>query len=96
MTFKHDNLIFHNIPESDKESTDDSIHTLLEGKLNMVDARGRIKIGRSHTMGRKNLKTNKPRLIVAKFNFYPDKEKILSTAKLLKGTKLAISEQFPQ
>jgi hypothetical protein len=54
-----------------------------------------IKIDRSHRMGRKQRGT-KPQAIVAKFNYFPDRERVLSNAKKLKGTHLAISEQFPE
>ena len=46
-------------------------------------------------MGRKQRGT-KARAIVAKFNYFPDRERVLSNAKKLKGTNLAISEQFPE
>jgi hypothetical protein len=39
---------------------------------------------------------SKPRAIVVKFNYYPDKEAILRNARKLRGTDIAISEQFPE
>ena len=36
------------------------------------------------------------RAIVAKFNFYPDRERIRRSASKLKGTRIGISEQFPE
>jgi hypothetical protein len=47
-------------------------------------------------MGKKQRGTAKPRAIVVKFNFYPDKVRILANAKNLKGTNIRVSEQFPQ
>jgi hypothetical protein len=46
-------------------------------------------------MGRKK-QGSKPRAVVAKFNYFPDNQRILSNAKMLKGTGIAISEQFPE
>ena len=37
----------------------------------------------------------KPRPIIAKFNFYQDRENIRLIAKKLRGSNIAISEQFP-
>jgi hypothetical protein len=65
-----DNLLFHNIEESDKEDCTDIIFKLLEEKLEMPDARREIKIDRAHRVGRKRDDRRKPRAIVAKFNFF--------------------------
>ncbi|CAB4002430.1 Hypothetical predicted protein [Paramuricea clavata] len=62
----------------------------------MPEARSSIKIDRAHRVGRKRDGRRKPRAIVAKFNFFPDREKILFNAKKLRGTKIGISEQFPE
>jgi hypothetical protein len=81
-----DNLLFHNIQESDKE--DCTVFKLLEEKLEMPDARREIKIDRAHRVGRKRDDRRKPRAIVAKFNFFPDREKIRFNAKKLNGTRI--------
>ena len=47
-----DNLIFFNIPETDKENTTQIIHEILENKMEMKDASTRIKIDRSHRLGK--------------------------------------------
>ena len=62
----------------------------------MPDARQTIKIDRAHRVGRKRDSRRKPRAIVAKFNFFPDREKIRRNARKLKGTRIGISEQFPE
>jgi tRNA threonylcarbamoyladenosine modification (KEOPS) complex Pcc1 subunit len=91
-----DNLLFHNIEESDEENCAEVIYSLLEEKLDMPDARQNIKIDRAHRVGRKRDSRRKPRAIVAKFNFFPDREKIRRNARKLKGTRIGISEQFPE
>jgi hypothetical protein len=80
-----DNLLSHNIQESDKEDCTDIIFKLLEEKLEMPDARRDIKIDRAHRVGRKRDDRRKPRAIVAKFNFFPDLEKIRYNAKKIEG-----------
>jgi Asp-tRNA(Asn)/Glu-tRNA(Gln) amidotransferase A subunit family amidase len=91
-----DNLLFFNMPENDKENTTEMIHDLLENKLEIEDARNKIKIDRSHRIGRVRVGNNKPRPIVVKFNFHQDREYVRMNAKKLKGTKIGISEQFPE
>ncbi|CAB4024104.1 Hypothetical predicted protein, partial [Paramuricea clavata] len=91
-----DNLLFHNIEESDEENCAEVIYSLLEEKLDMPDARQNIKIDRAHRVGRKRDSRRKPRAIVAKFYFSPDREKIRRNARKLKGTRIGIFEQFPE
>ncbi len=91
-----DNLLFFNMPENDKENTTEMIHDLLENKLEIEDARNKIKIDRSHRIGRIRVGNNKPRPIVVKFNFHQDCEYVRMNAKKLKGTKIGISERFPE
>ena len=92
----HDNLIFYNLPESKDEDTTNLIHGLLEEKLDIKDARVNVKIDRSHRLGKPKSGTTRPRPIVAKFNYFQDREQIRRNARKLKGTKLAIGEQFPE
>ena len=92
-----DNLIFYNIKESARENTTKIIHDLLEEKFNIEDASECVKIDRSHRIGKPRMgQTTKPRPIVAKFNYFQDKEYILRNARKLKGTNIGVSEQFPE
>jgi hypothetical protein len=54
-----------------------------------------LKIDRSQRLGKQRFGATKPRPIVAKFNYYPDRERVLQNARKLKGTKIGIGEQFP-
>ncbi|CAB4036793.1 Hypothetical predicted protein, partial [Paramuricea clavata] len=90
-----DNLMFYNLPEREDENTNNLIHNLLQEQLGISNAKT-IKIDRSHRIGRRTPGSRRPRAIVAKFNFYPDKERILANARRLKGTGIAIYEQFPE
>ncbi|CAB3981030.1 Hypothetical predicted protein [Paramuricea clavata] len=91
-----DNLLFFNIPERDKENTTEMIHELLETKMEIHDARNKVKIDRSHRIGRKRERNQKPRPIVVKFNYHQDREYVQLNTKKLKGTKIGVSEQFPE
>ena len=82
-----DNLIFYNVEENEEENSTEIVHSLLESNFKM-DAKS-IKIDRAHRMGKKQHGA-------AKFNYFPDKVRILANAKNLKGTNIGVSEQFPQ
>ncbi len=90
-----DNLIFYNVEENDEENSTEIVHSLLESHFKIQDAKS-IKIDRVHRMGKKQHGAAKLRAIVAKFNYFPDKVRILANAKNLKGTNIGVSEQFPQ
>jgi hypothetical protein len=62
----------------------------------MTDARNEVKIDRSHRIGKRKAGNQKPRPIVAKFNYYQDREFVRINAKKLKVTKSGISKQFPE
>ena len=91
-----DNLVFYNISEQEKEDTTVIIHSLLKEKFEVCDAANRIKIDRSHRIGRKVQTNAKPRPIVVKFNYFQDREYIRKNARKLKGTRIGVSEQFPR
>jgi FtsZ-binding cell division protein ZapB len=90
------NLLFFNIPERDQENTTEMIHELLETKMEIHDARNKVKIDRSHRIGRKRERNQKLCPIVVKFNYHQDREYVRLNTKKLKGTKIRVSEQFPE
>ena len=91
-----DNLLFYNVQEDEKENTSDKIYKILEENLQIPDAREKIKIDRSHRVGRKRDSNRKPRAIVVKFNYFQDREHIRMNARKLRGTRIGIAEQFPE
>jgi hypothetical protein len=91
-----DYLIFYNVEEKEGESTTALIHEILEKRLDIENASTKVIIDRSHRMGRKLSASSKPRPIVAKFNRYQQREDVRVNAHKLKGTKIGISEQFPE
>ncbi|CAB4041677.1 Hypothetical predicted protein, partial [Paramuricea clavata] len=90
-----DNLIFYNIEETERENTTEKVHGLLEEKMGFKDAATKIKIDRSHRIGRAR-RDGKPRPIVVKFNWHQDKEQIRFNAKKLAGSNIGVSEQYPE
>jgi archaellum component FlaC len=91
-----DNLVFFNIPENDDPSAEDCktvIKTFCEKELKMEDIQD-VKLDRAHRLGQR--RAGKTRPIVAKFNYYPDRERVRQAAPELKGTPYGISEQFPK
>ena len=85
-----DNLIFYNIEEHEHGNTTNIIHKLLEEKMNIQDAAMKLKIDRSHRLGRRRERTDKPRPIVNKFNYIIKTRNIRFNAKKLKGTRIRI------
>ena len=81
-----DNLLFHNVPEDEKENTSDKIYKIFEENLQISDARAKIKIDRSHRVGRKRDSNRKLRAIVVKFNYFQDREHIRMNARKHRGT----------
>ena len=91
-----DNLLFYNFKE-EKDETDqhciEKLYRLMENELAIQNARD-IQFHRVHKLGRFN--RNKTRPIVAKFAFYPDRERVRGAAKNLEGTDFSIGQQFPK
>jgi hypothetical protein len=90
-----DNLTFSGIDEVVDETPDKTevlLRTFLQEKLQMaaemVDA---IKFDRVHRMGGQR----RPRVIVAKFSDYKQRQDVKSRSRTLKGTNCFINEQFP-
>lgn len=89
-----DNLVFYNIPEEKDEDCAQTILGFIEEEMKVKDARREIKLHRAHRMGQYS--TNKLRPIVAKFTYFPDREKVRKAANVLGGTKFGVSQQFPK
>lgn len=88
-----DNLLFCKIAEEKDEDCETKILDFVENKLKLVNAKSVIKFHRAHKIW-----TYKPDRIrpIAKFAYYPGREKVRRALKELKGTPYGISEQFPK
>ena len=76
-----DNHIFYRIHEQSEETDEDceqKILTFIEDNLKLQNARTEIKRHRFHRMGRLN--PSKIRPIIAKFPFFPEREKVRKSA----------------
>ena len=92
-----DNLMFYKIPEERNETDDDCVEKvlkLIEEDLEIPNAKAEMELHRAHRIGRYN--PTKVRPIVAKFAYYPDREKVRKNANKLKGKEQGISQQFPK
>lgn len=92
-----DNLIFYRLPEERDETDDDCVRkilTFIEDNLAIENASTDIKLHRAHRMGRYN--PSKIRPIIAKFAFFPDRERVRKNAGKLKDTNFGISQQYPK
>ena len=91
-----DNLLFYNFKEERGESDQhcrEKLYRLMENELAVQNARD-IQFHRVHRVDRFNRSKTRP--IVAKFAFYPDRERVLAAAKNLEGTTYSIGQQFPK
>ena len=97
---RRNNLIFYGIPEEVNETnakTESLLYSFLEDELKLKeDDIDGISIERAHRLGKRNVNSEKPPPIIAKFSFYKNKEFILSNALFLAGTVYGISQDFPR
>ena len=80
---RRENLKFAVIPENvaegqQMESTKELVYEFLEKELKIANPRGRIEFQRIHWLGKPSGK--RPRLIIARFLRYSDREEVLSQA----------------
>jgi len=94
---RRENLRFYGI-EEDPEGAEDTQHVLVEfmqSELGIDDASD-IEFQRVHRIGTFNPEATKPRQIIARFLRYPDRERVLSNARKLKGKNFGIAADFPK
>lgn len=89
-----DNLLFFKLPEEKDENCEQKVLDFVEEKLGIANAKSDIKLQRAHRIGRFN--KDKIRPVVAKFAFYPDRERVRKNASKLKDTPYGIAEQYPR
>ena len=100
---KRENLIFEGIPEPQNGTKDDCeklIKDVLVNKLKIKNAQ-QIRFDRCHRMTRSFPSNNadsrpqtRPRAIIARFNYFGDRQRVWQERKKLKGTKMFINEDF--
>ena len=92
-----DNLLFFGFPEAQDPRNERCISKILdfcEIELELGDVRETVKIDRAHRLGQR--KPNKIRPIVAKFNYFQDKEAIKkASSEKLVNSRFSVGDQFP-
>lgn len=94
---RRNNLCFDGIKEDVNEQWPDSerkIRDLLSKNLNI--STDEFTIERAHRVGRKDSSKSKPRPIVAKFQNYKTREKVLDNKKRFRGTNVFVREDFSE
>lgn len=89
---RRDNLILYGIQENVNENCLAIVYQVLHDNLGIENPQN-IKVVRCHRLGPKS--RSQPRPIIFKLHYFPDREMIWSQKKMLKGTKLWLSEDFP-
>ena len=94
-----DNLLFYNVKEVRDETDDacvDKVLGIMENDMKIDNARMNIKLHRAHRIGR--YANGKTRPKVAKFAYYPDRERARKAAQVLRDTDsvYAVSQQYPK
>ena len=83
------NLIFHGIPETNKETweqSEDKIKQIINEKLKIES----VSFERVHRLNTKN----KPRPIIAKFSSFKQRSEVFQSRKNLQNTNIYINEDF--
>ncbi|XP_060551565.1 uncharacterized protein LOC132713112 [Ruditapes philippinarum] len=89
-----DNLLFFNLPEEKDENCEQKVLNFIEKEMKILAAIENIKLHRAHRLG--VYRSTKVRPIVAKFAYFPDRERVRASAKTLSGTQFGVAEQFPR
>ena len=94
---RRENLIFENVPEKQGEDCEVKIRNLLKKKLSLKDADS-FKIQRVHRLGQKNSDNtrSRDRPIIVRFAFFPERQLVWNSRKLLQGTNIIMREDFPE
>ena len=85
-------LVLHGIPETKQESTDklvvDTINSKLNVKISPTD------LDRTHRIGKHSPVSNRPRAIIVKFARYNVRASVFREKKLLKNSKIMLTESL--
>ena len=93
---RRSNLNIDNVPEDRNEQPQDTLskfYNVLERHMGIKNAKNFIKIERCHRVGPK--RDNHTRPIIAKFNWYVDRDEVWKRRASLRGTQMWMREDFP-
>ena len=92
---RRETIKFVNIPEDDREDTEEIIRGFLERELGFMEA-GTVEIQRVHRVGKNTNESTRPRAILAKFLRAKDCDKILSLGFRLRDTNFQMYRDLPR
>ena len=93
---RRENLRFNGISEEgEAEDTKETLLKCLENRFKMANARD-IEVQRVHRLGKRSDKKGKPRVIIAHFLRYTDREAVFSLRSLDKESEVGIGPDFPK
>ncbi len=91
---RRENLIFEGIPETKDESCLDKVFDIMINVFKVPEA-AHFRVDRCHRLHGNVFKPDDPRPIIVRFNYHPDRLKILKNRRNLKGTKYVLREDHP-
>ena len=86
---RRSNLIFRGIPESDPEDCEQKLKRILVTNMQIANAE-EFRFERCHRLNSRM----KPRPVICRFNYYPDRNAVWQAKKCLKDTKIIVDEDF--
>ncbi|XP_020619744.1 protein unc-13 homolog C-like [Orbicella faveolata] len=95
---RRENLRFYGIAESfhlSEENVKEVLIGFIQKELNISEADS-FEYQRVHRIGKRDPSQEKPRPIIARFLRYSDRERVMSSARKLKGTGFGISPDLPK
>ena len=98
---RRENLKFCGIPEERNENpyqTANKVRNIFKNKLQIEDS-SQIDFQRCHRMGPRPKtyhKSQKPRDIIIKFAFFPDRDEVWNQRYLLQGSNISMQEDYPR
>ena len=94
---RRSNLIFEGFPESPNEDLQAKLGSFIKNALKVS---GNIEFSRIHRIGKPphlvSYTSNKPRPIIARFHFYPDRDRIWKASWSLKHSTYRVNEDFSE
>ena len=88
---KRDNLTFTNIPEQRNENPEMVVKNIIREKMGVKE---NIGFERVHRTGNFDHTDGRPRMMVAKFSYFKDRELVRRNARNLRGTRIGVYEHF--
>ena len=93
---RRSNMKFYGISELDNETPSKTKELLQKFILDKMKITDEVTFERVHRLGSRTVSSDRPRPIIAKFSFYQQKQDIWRSVRNLKGSRCAISDDYPK